>query len=397
MVKNQAFIFIKPHAVTDKVKELVKGKLLAQEMEIKKEGSIEAEEIDKRMLIDKHYYAIAAKATLKKPSELNVPKEKFKEAFGVSWDDVLKEEKAFNAKDACEKLGVDAVEIDRLWGEAKKAKKIQKFGGGFYCGELPCGSDTIFVFNAFFMSMRSKFVKEGASIYYYIVEWESKSLSWAHFRGKVLGPTDPSSAPADSCRGAVFKDWKNLGLSAEPDTGDNAVHASASPFEAFAERANWLGYRADRDPFGKLLLKAGVSRGLIKEWSNDPQVTFGILPITRSLFDCLEDHDSDYCLALCQMIASYAGDSVPKKASPLDKEVESLQEQLALYKGLADAVAAFQAFTPPKDVKPEEPKGKGEKGKGKGKESEGAAEEEAPKKSKRSRKREKDKAKKAEE
>ena len=32
--------------------------------------------------------------------------EKFKDFFGVSWDDALKDEKVFNAKDACEKLGV---------------------------------------------------------------------------------------------------------------------------------------------------------------------------------------------------------------------------------------------------------------------------------------------------
>ena len=65
MVRNCAFVFIKPHAVTDKAKDLVKETLAAKEIEIKKEGSIEAEDIDKKMLIDKHYYAIAAKATLK--------------------------------------------------------------------------------------------------------------------------------------------------------------------------------------------------------------------------------------------------------------------------------------------------------------------------------------------
>ena len=45
------------------VKELVKTTLEAKGITIKKEGSIEAEEIDKKMLIDQHYYAIAVKAT----------------------------------------------------------------------------------------------------------------------------------------------------------------------------------------------------------------------------------------------------------------------------------------------------------------------------------------------
>ena len=83
MVKNGAFVFNKPHAVTDKVKKLVQKTFLAKGIEIKKEGRTEAAEIDKRMLVDRHYYSIASKATLKKPIDLNMPMDKFKEFFGV--------------------------------------------------------------------------------------------------------------------------------------------------------------------------------------------------------------------------------------------------------------------------------------------------------------------------
>jgi hypothetical protein len=347
MVRNCAFVFIKPHAVTDKVKDLVKETLTAKEIEIKKEGSIEAEDIDKKMLIDKHYYAIAAKATLKKPSELPVPKDKFKEHFGVDWDEMLKEGKVFNAKDACEELGVDSSKLDSLWAESKKEKKLVKFGGGFYCGEVNHGDKKIYAFNGFFMSMRSKFVETGASVYYYVVEWESDKMSWEDFRGKALGPTDPADAPADSLRGLIAAKWQDLGLKAACNTGDNGVHASASPFEALAERMNWLQYRAERDQFGKLLLKAGVSVDLIKEWSTDPQVTFGLLPIKKSIFDTLEDTDSDYCLALCQLIASYAGPPAKKKPSAIEKDYERLKEEVAKYEELAKAVSSIQAFVPP--------------------------------------------------
>jgi len=318
MVKNSAFVFIKPHAVTGKVKELVKETLEKRGIEIKREGSIEAAEIDKKMLIDKHYYAIAAKATLKKPSELPVPKDKFKDFFGVEWDDMLKEGRVFNAKDACEKLGVDADKLDGLWAAAKKGKKLVKFGGGFYCGAIESGGEQLYVFNGFFMSMRSKFVSEGVSIHYYVVEWESGQLSWADFRGKVLGPTDPADAPADSLRGLVASGWEGLGLKAPCTTGDNGVHASASPFEALAERMNWLGVRVEDDEFGKVLLKAEVALGTIQEWSVDPQVTFGVLPIKKSIFDALEDTDSDYCAALCELIASYS-QPAKAKASPSEQ------------------------------------------------------------------------------
>eukprot|EP00755_Sulcionema_specki_P003712 Sspe_Gene.28314::Locus_12752_Transcript_1_1_Confidence_1.000_Length_602::g.28314::m.28314 len=102
------------------------------------------------------------------------------------------------------------------------------------------GKDPIYVFNGFFMQMRTKFTQKGLSIYWFTVEWDSKDLSWADFRGKVLGPTDPAEAPADSLRGIVMKDWEKLGLKKKPDVGDNGVHASASPFEGLAERMNWL-------------------------------------------------------------------------------------------------------------------------------------------------------------
>merc|ERR1719201_3123404 len=102
-----------------------------------------------------------------------------------------------------------------------------KFGGGFYCGLIELeGKEPLYIFNGFFMAMRSKFTAPGLSIYYYVVEWTENSLPWSDFRAKVLGPTDPAEAPEDSLRGVVYKKWKALGLSAEPDVGDNAVHAS---------------------------------------------------------------------------------------------------------------------------------------------------------------------------
>lgn len=305
--KNSAFVFLKPAAVTDKMKELVKETLEKKGCKVLKEGSIEAEQIDKKQLVDKHYYAIASKATLLTPDKLMVPKDKFKDQFGLEWDDVLKDKKAMNAKEACEKWSIDADELDKMWGEAKKSKNLVKLGGGFYCAKLEKGGETSYVFNGFFMTMRAGYVAEGKSIYYYVIEWDAKDLPWADFRGKVLGPTDPADAPADSLRGGAYKDWENLGLSAQPNTGENCVHASASPFEALAERMNWLGYRADRDAFGKALLNEDVSLKTIKDWCLDPAVTYGekLNPTVKSIWDTIEDMDSEECIAKCAEIAAW--------------------------------------------------------------------------------------------
>jgi nucleoside diphosphate kinase len=313
--KNAAFVFLKPAAVTDKMKELTKSTLEAKGLKILKEGQIDAATIDKKQLVDKHYYAIASKATLLTPDKLNIPKDKFKEQFGLEWDDVLKDGKALNATDCLKKFEIDADELDKMWGAAKKSKNLVKFGGGFYCAKLEKeGKGTYYVFNGFFMTMRSTYVKEGASIYYFTVEWKTKDLSWADFRGKVLGPTDPAEAPKDSLRGGALADWKNLGLEAEPNVGENCVHASASPFEALAERMNWLGYKADRDNFGKALLEAGVRPKTINDWTLDPVVGSGSkhAPVFKSIWDTIEDMDAQKCIDKCVELDAWRPLKKPK-------------------------------------------------------------------------------------
>lgn len=292
--KNMAFVFVKPHAVTPACNKTVKDALLAKGIKITGEGDITADVIDKKKLIDQHYYSIASKATILKPHELNIPKDKFQKEMGVSWDEAKKN--AYNAMDACEKLGVGADEMNNMWAECKKKGKLVKLGGGFYAGLVEkAGQDPIYTFNGFFMSMRSAFTAPGRSIHWYTVEWEQDTLSWEDFRGKVLGPTDPKDGPPGSLRKAVYDDWKALGLPGQPNIGDNGVHASASPFEALCERMNWLEVQCKNDSYCRSLVKAGVTEKTIKEWSVDPQVKLESGK-KGSVWDALEDMDAKPCL-----------------------------------------------------------------------------------------------------
>lgn len=288
---NRAFVFVKPHAVTDKVNDLVKKGLEAKGLKIQSEGELTSEEIDRKKLIDQHYYSIASKATILTPDQLNVDNDKFKAQFNKDWKDVLASGKAFNALDACKELGVDAMTLNKLWADCKKNKKLAKLGGGFYCGELNHNGKSIYVFNGFFMEMRAAYTSPGRRIHYYTVEWDPSKLSWADFRGSVLGPTDPATAPKDSLRGKVLGEWKSLGLKSEPNVGDNAVHASASPFEAMAERMNWLGVKCQDDDFCYALLRQGMPESVITTWCTDPQVKINAEGKKGSLFDQLEDMD----------------------------------------------------------------------------------------------------------
>lgn len=280
----------------------VKTKFTDMKISILSEGEITSEVIDSKKLIDQHYYAIASKATILKPNQLNINEAAFKEKFGLEWKEALETNQCYNALDACAHLGIDGDELDKQWGVCKKTGNLVKLGGGFYCGKVCIeGKQPIYSFNGFFMSMRAKFTAPGLKIHYFVVEFDSADLAWGDFRGKVLGPTDPADAPADSLRGISFAKWQELGLPAQPDTGDNSVHASASPFEALAERNNWLGVPFAEDSFGKELLDAGISEETLTAWSVDPAVEFE--GVKKSIFDTLEDMDSDACLVKMKAVA----------------------------------------------------------------------------------------------
>jgi hypothetical protein len=181
---NSAFIFVKPQANTPATQALVKEKLAGAGVKILFEMDIDGTEIDEKKLIDNHYFAIASKATIMPAKDIPVPKPKFQETFGESWEKVLKEDRACNAMEACKRFQCTAAELDNGWQKAK----LVKFGGGFYCGKMSVGGKPeLYVFNAFFMTMRSKFVGPENSIHCYAVEWNPSTLSWSAFRNELLG------------------------------------------------------------------------------------------------------------------------------------------------------------------------------------------------------------------
>ena len=289
--KNRAFLFIKPKAATPAMEKLVEATLASRGIKVLKKGTIDGPTIDKKRLIDQHYYAIASKATLLKPSELPVPEDKFESFFGVSFQDALKAGTAVNALQACEELKCTPDELRAEWRAVCASNDMIKFGGGFYCGKIKGYQ----VFNPFFMAMRSVYTTKDAKLVYFDVEFDPALLPWAQFRGEVLGHTDPLKAPAGSLRRLALEQWKELGLEFKPDTTENAVHASASPFEGLAERMNWLEADPVEDSFGGALVRAGVPLSTLRKWSNDPRVALGD-GARGSLFDAFEDLDCRNCI-----------------------------------------------------------------------------------------------------
>jgi len=186
--------------------------------------------------------------------------------------------------------------------------QVIKLGGGFYIGKFPPNTKTnsktqkpYYILNAFFLSMKSQYTKPNTSITVYEVEWDSADLSWADFRAKFIGCTDPSVAVKGSVRNLLFRGWKTFGLVGRPDKGENGVHASASPLEGMSERCNWLGRSLDDDTLAKELKKVGIKRKELVEWCRDPRVTIGVdedgTVREGGLFDAVENLDMADCLA----------------------------------------------------------------------------------------------------
>ena len=80
-MKNSALLFLKPHADTPACLEMVQEHLKVCDVSVVAQGKLTGDEINSKKLIDTHYYAIASKATILKPAELNVPTDKFEAQF----------------------------------------------------------------------------------------------------------------------------------------------------------------------------------------------------------------------------------------------------------------------------------------------------------------------------
>eukprot|EP00930_Biecheleria_cincta_P042403 TRINITY_DN29180_c0_g1_i1.p1 TRINITY_DN29180_c0_g1~~TRINITY_DN29180_c0_g1_i1.p1 ORF type:complete len:832 (+),score=179.22 TRINITY_DN29180_c0_g1_i1:30-2498(+) len=321
---NRAFLFVKPHATVGDgaVEDLVRKKLAERGISVLSEGTIHNTAIEKDKLVDKHYGAIAAKASLLKPEETHpsqTAKEQFGMKFGMSWEEALSKGMVINALDMCRKLGIDGEELAARWNAAKDARKLIKFGGGFYCGQVSAAlpkqsiQGELYVINGFYMAMRDLYTVAPASIHYFDVEWDRDQLTWSEFRQSILGATDPSVAAPGSLRNLVKEQWETLGLLAPPTIRENGVHASASPFEAMVERANWLEADLASEPLSQVLAAAGVPLSTQQEWATDAQVPFEGKNV--SIFDLLEDLDTWPLLGRAARIAGHPAPADELKGS----------------------------------------------------------------------------------
>ena len=313
---NIALIFIKPHCSgSEKVRDFVKAEIKQAGLTILGEGAMTGEEIDEKGCIDKHYASIAKSAMETNPADLNPAddkKEDFKAKFSSTWEEALELGMIHNAKSATEKLGsmdgdnlvpLSGKELDSLWGKAGDKVKLAP---GLYVANI--GNDEpLYVINGFYMAMREKYVA-GDGIYFYVVGFDSTAISWAKFRGEIIGATDPTAAPEGSIRGKMLANWEGeegLDLDSAPNVGDNGVHASAGPIEGLKERTVWLGYGVTDDPFGEHLIAwTGGKLATVEPWLDDAIVSEKKnYELEGKIFDLTEDKDTPWAVQFCNNLA----------------------------------------------------------------------------------------------
>jgi len=170
-----------------------------------------------------------------------------------------------------------------------------------------------YVVNGFYLDMRDKFIDRSAAVHFFMVQFNEDELSWHDFRKKVIGATNPEKALPGSLRNAILQNWKELGLKSRPNYGDNGVHASAGPIEAFRERLLWTSkkeenpfseQRIKEDPLGKRLIAAGIDVSTIDDCLHN--VVFKMDGASVTAFDETEDMNTSEGIRRIMTIKSVA-------------------------------------------------------------------------------------------
>ena len=83
---------------------------------------------------------------------------------------------------------------------------------------------------------------------------------------------------ADSLRGLLYANHKNLGLKNPPSNENNFLHASKSIYESLVERSRWTVMPLKKDPFGNRLVESQTPLRKISWWITNPVLLDQDLP-----------------------------------------------------------------------------------------------------------------------
>jgi nucleoside diphosphate kinase len=290
--RNHAFIYIKPASNIPGVVSLVRDVFLSKGFVIAGEGDISSYTIKQKKLAARQYANICKMAQDLTPRELELSAAayiRFQKKFHLAWCDALAVERVYNARDCALALHISHSELMKLWLESIYHGNMVKFGRGCYCARLvdPSDASLIYCINGFYPHMQASYEALDTFAHYFHIEWVPELMSWDTFRRRIIGSTNPVTAHPESLRYLVYADWQILGLPLQPNMENNAIHSSASAYEAMVERGIWLNLPTELDPLGTRLHREGIPSTTLDSWAQNPRI------MGKDAFEYFEDKGND--------------------------------------------------------------------------------------------------------
>ena len=307
---EHCLIFCKPEVSSSAAAmEHVKASFAEHSLQIAFHGRLSGAEIKARRIIEGQYPALQHFACVCPPADIElsvVEQKQFRMAFAsLQWEEALQTSSVFNAVDAAQHLKIDSSALYELWERAEACIRLRR---GLYVARLDrnCAADAamrkklnrpIYVVNGFYHAMVEQYCGETSCIEFFVCEWDEAQTSWSQLLEAVVGPSDPTAAPARSLRGSIAEQWAALGLQTAPTAARNCVHVSDSAFSGLAERLLWKkGSMLYTDLFGSRLLSARLKSTQVSEWARNPLV--GDRPLLEHLHALNSADCTEYLLKL---------------------------------------------------------------------------------------------------
>ena len=300
--KNEFMFFIKPEITAssetihlDKILDFILTQIAKFGFNIHNIKVLSAQYLEKYNIIAQHYGVIDKIAFDAIHNMSQSAKEKFKELYGKSINDVS----VLGGAEFLEKYPFfNAYSLDCLWQNLE----LKKLAGGTYSEVFKVDKEVMYVLNGFHPIQLKHFTEKGRSI---VVMTLSSDISWKEARSNFIGATDPNKANPGTLRRTFLDRKVEFGLD-EVGQSYNGVHLSAGPVEALVElrrfNSDFSVENGEKDfsefSFGKELLKA--FNGKIGKITDNANVVH--LGEEISVFDLTEEMDSDVAIELLKKV-----------------------------------------------------------------------------------------------
>ena len=261
-MRNQAFAFIKPHAMKSQAVATYIGDVFEDgDVQVPFKKAFTNAELESGGLIDRHFESVSCASLIEDVSKLvlsDSAKEVFKDAFNVVWDDALAQGKIVSGKDACTRMdGMSPRKLCSEWARYGATEIEQDICVSWF------EDNDLYVLNGFYLATRHEYVTEGAAVMTMLLDFE---MDWHEFHEAIVGCENPAAALEESIRGYLYDRAGVLEMVIDPI--DNIIHVSASPFAALCEKLIWLKKAQwSKDPLlVKLVELSGKTPSAVAKW-----------------------------------------------------------------------------------------------------------------------------------